>query len=94
MGAWAQLHASTLALVCRALYAPFAAQAVAVEVPKTATIEMVKLAMQDSQGIPPDQQRYIYRGKRLEDGRKLTDYNIGNGDEIYCVLRLPAFRAR
>ncbi|XP_063590745.1 polyubiquitin-like isoform X2 [Penaeus indicus] len=59
-----------------------------VEVTPQDTVEVLKAKLQDIEGVPTDQQRIVFSGIQLEDGRTLADYNICREAVLHLILRL------
>jgi ubiquitin len=62
-------------------------ETITLEVEPTDTIGMVKSKVRDKERIPPDQQRLLFKGTELEDGRTLADFDIQTGALLHWRLR-------
>ena len=58
------------------------------EVEPSNSVEALKTMIWEAEGIPLGQQRLIFNGKQLEEGRKLSDYNITSGSIMHLILLL------
>ncbi|KAF2805015.1 ubiquitin-domain-containing protein [Mytilinidion resinicola] len=52
------------------------------------TIDDIKTRIEYKEGIPPDQQRLVFKGRQMDDGKTMSDYGVATGDTIHIFLRL------
>ncbi|PUZ40333.1 hypothetical protein GQ55_9G414700 [Panicum hallii var. hallii] len=63
-----------------------------VDVEPTDPVGRIKERVEEQQGIPPEQQRLIFGGKQLADGKTVRESNVTAGSVIHLVLALRGGR--
>ena len=86
-------HAQLTATLCPGPLVPLyvktlTGKTVTLSVQPEHTVEQLKQKVQDKVGIPADEQRLVYAGMQLEDGRTVEDYNIRKESTLHVRLRL------
>ena len=65
---------------------------VSIEVEEGESIEEVKAKIAEKEGIPPEQQRLIFGGQQLQEGKTIDDYDMDDDATLHLVLRLRGGR--
>ena len=65
----------------------FCGKLIELEVEFHELIDDLRVKIQNEEGFAPDQQRLIFKGLQLEDGRTIVDYSISHGDTVHLVIR-------
>ncbi len=66
---------------------------ITLDVEPSSTVEEVKTAIENKEGIPPRVQRLVFGGKEMTDGRTMSDYNVTKEATIHLVMRLRGGRS-
>jgi hypothetical protein len=61
---------------------------IVVQAHSSETIDMLKIQIQDAEGLPVGLQRIVFAGKQLEDTQTLADCNIQEESVVHVILRL------